>query len=98
MAGVWYARYVISMFTYGTYRGFRADYKDINSHDYLPIGTKAAISLFNGMLYSFTPYGFLKLLHTADRIDINLRQIDTARVNGTHYEELIGMGVNKHVI
>lgn len=90
-------RYVASMFVYGSYRGFRANYDYVSKNE-PPLGTRMIISSLNGLLYGFTPYGCIKLFHILDRVDISMRDKEYEYIDLPCYSECVGLAKNTHIL
>jgi len=91
-------RYIIPMFTYGTYRGLRSEYSiQHSSYVYMPLGTKIMVSSLNGLIYA-SPYGVFKILDLIDRIDIYQKNKELECENQPCYDECIGLCKNQHVL
>lgn len=90
-------QYVASMLVYGTYRGFRANYdNEFNKNP--PAGTRLMFSCVNGLVYGMTPYGFVKLIHMIDRLDIYISKKEAEYVNSACYHECLGFAKNMNVL
>lgn len=85
-----YIYWVVPMFSYGFYRGWRTEYKapiDLTTQ-------KILCSTLNGIIYA-SPMGVFKLCHLINRVEILLYKKNAFALYPFCYEEI--MGDNRNV-